>query len=293
MPLLQAQFIQPNVGDHTLGIDLSILGQLILDDPVYRLGRDSQATGNLLRRAADQRTEHELLEAISVGYVLAFERGDNVLPVVTPRTAMEGSLVNPETGLLPQVEVPDRLGACFELDVGDVVVATFFTTASCGQGPPHLQAMAVLIPLVTGDFHLGNKVDIDGDPSHGPSVIRDQRRLLMHDNKRTGYDKTVRNPRPRTLKRKNLDQSLHPVTLGDVCSHGECLAAAAGQLVCQRLEAIDAPRTQPAARALRGEKPGGRLAQPAARARDDDDFSFDAIAHDSFPFHCRIRPGTA
>ena len=74
--------------------------QLILDDPVYRLGRDSQATGNLLRRAADQRAEHELLEAISVGYVLAFERGDNVLPVVTPRTAMEGSLVNPETGLL-------------------------------------------------------------------------------------------------------------------------------------------------------------------------------------------------
>src|SRR5208337_4951782 len=129
--------------------------------------------GNLLRRAADQRAEHELLEAISVGYVLAFERGDNVLPVVTPRTAMEGSLVNPETGLLPQVEVPDRLGDCFELDVGDVVVATFFTTASCGQGPPHLQAMAVLIPLVTGDFHLGRKVDIDGDPSHGPSVIRD------------------------------------------------------------------------------------------------------------------------
>ena len=31
------QFIQPNVGDYTLGIDLSILGQLILDDPVYRL----------------------------------------------------------------------------------------------------------------------------------------------------------------------------------------------------------------------------------------------------------------
>ena len=25
----------------------------------------------------------------------------------------------------------------------------------------------------------------------------------MHANKRTGYDKTVRNPRPRTLKRKN------------------------------------------------------------------------------------------
>ena len=55
-------------------------------------------------------------------------------------------VVNPETGLLPQVEVPDRLGAGFELDVGDVVVATFFTAASYGQGPPHLQAMALLIP---------------------------------------------------------------------------------------------------------------------------------------------------
>ena len=128
--------------------------------------------------AADQRAEHELLEAISVGYVLAFERGDNVLPVVTPRTAMEGSLVNPETGLLPQVEVPDRLGDCFELDVGDVVVATFFTTASCGQGPPHLQAMAVLIPLVTGDFHPGRKgPDINGLTQPWP--LRDQRRLLI------------------------------------------------------------------------------------------------------------------
>ena len=27
----------------------------------------------------------------------------------------------------------------------------------------------------------------------------------MHANKRTGYDKTVRNPRPRTLKRKNRE----------------------------------------------------------------------------------------
>jgi hypothetical protein len=36
--------------------------------------------------------------------------------------------------------------------------------------------MAVLIPLVTGDLHPRWKVDIDGDPSHGPSVMR---RLLM------------------------------------------------------------------------------------------------------------------
>ena len=42
MPFLQAQFIQPNIGDHTVGMDLSVLGQLILDDPFHCLGRDSQ-----------------------------------------------------------------------------------------------------------------------------------------------------------------------------------------------------------------------------------------------------------
>jgi hypothetical protein len=46
------------------------------------------------------------------------------------------------------------------------------------------------------------------------------------------------------------------------------------------LDAIDPPRTQHHACALHGEMPGGRLAQPAARARDDDDFSFGVIAHD-------------
>lgn len=55
MPLLQAQFIQPNIGNHTVGVDLSVLGQLILDDPFHRLGRDSQPARDLLSRAADQR----------------------------------------------------------------------------------------------------------------------------------------------------------------------------------------------------------------------------------------------
>ena len=40
----------------------------------------------------------------------------------------------------------------------------------------------------------------------------------MHDNKRTGYDKTVRNPRPRTLKRKNPDADLAPQAAQDARS---------------------------------------------------------------------------
>ena len=47
------------------------------------------------------------------------------------------------------------------------------TSLSTAPATTPVNRNAVLIPLVTGDFHLGSKVDIDGDPSHGPSVIRD------------------------------------------------------------------------------------------------------------------------
>ena len=79
-----------------------------------------------------------------------------------------------------------------------------------------------------------------------------------------------------------IDQSLHLVASVTSVGTASALPPLPGQLVCQRLDAIDAPRTQHNARALRGEKPGGRLAEPAARARDDDDFSFDVIAHCHF-----------
>src|SRR5581483_3040985 len=48
-------------------------------------------------------------------------------------------------------------------------------------------------------------------------------------------------------------------------------------------DAIGSPRTQHDACALRGEKPSGRLAVAAARARNDYDLSFDVIAHSLTP----------
>jgi len=110
MPLLKAQFIQTDVGDHPLGVDHAILGQLVLDNPLHRLGGDPQAAGYVFRRAADQRPQDELLETVGVGGVLPLERRDQMLAMVAPRTAVEGSLVDPEAGLAPDVEVPDRLG---------------------------------------------------------------------------------------------------------------------------------------------------------------------------------------
>jgi hypothetical protein len=64
MPLLEAQFIQADVGDHPLGVDPAILGQLVLHDAFHGLGGDAQAAGDILRRAADERPQDELFEAI-------------------------------------------------------------------------------------------------------------------------------------------------------------------------------------------------------------------------------------
>jgi hypothetical protein len=53
-------------------------------------------------------------------------------------------------------------------------------------------------------------------------------------------------------------------------------------MVIERDGSIDAAGracTQRNACALRRQKPGGCLAQATARSRDDDDFSFDVIAH--------------
>ena len=132
MPLLQAQFVQADVGDDPLGIDLALLGQLILHDPFHRLGRDPQAAGDVLRRAPDQGSEHKLLEAVGVGDVFALERGDDVLAVVAASTAVEGSLVNPKARLVPDRKVPNGLRGGFELDLGTLLVPAFFTPAPLG-----------------------------------------------------------------------------------------------------------------------------------------------------------------
>src|SRR5512147_837633 len=158
VPLLQAQFIQADVGDHSLGIDPAILGQLVLDDPLHRLGGDPQAAGHVLGRAADERSEHEQLEAGGVGRVFPLERGDDVLAVVAPGTVVEGGLVDPEAGLAPDVQVPDGLRGCLVFDVGVILMAAPLATAAFGQGPADLEAVTVLVAFVAGDLHAGGQV---------------------------------------------------------------------------------------------------------------------------------------
>src|SRR3954451_2376441 len=147
--------------------DPALLGQLIRDDVFDRLGGDPQATSDILSGAADQRPEYELLEAEGVGGVLPLERRDEVLTMVTPRTAMEGGLVEPEAGLTPDVEVADGLGSRLELDVGVILLPAAFATAAFGQRPADLEAVSVLMAVIPGDLHAGGQVDLDRNVGHG------------------------------------------------------------------------------------------------------------------------------
>ena len=196
------------------GVDHAILGQLVLDDPLHRLGGDPQAAGHVLGRAADQRPEHELLEAEGVGRVLPLERGDDVLAVVAPRTAMEGGLVDPEAGLAPDVEVPDGLGGRLELDVGAILMPAPLAAAAFGQGPADLEAVSVLVAFIPGDLHAGGQVHLDRHAGHGVCPVGaegvDQDAAPETSWGQTGMitpegslAKGQENPRPRTLERKS------------------------------------------------------------------------------------------
>ena len=80
-----------------------------------------------------------------------------------------------------------------------------------------------------------------------------------------------------------IDQALDLVHMRDIGRESKCLAATAGQFVCECLDAIGAPSSQHHNCTLGGEMPGRRLAQSTARSRDDNHFSFNVLTHESAP----------
>ena len=196
------------------GVDHAILGQLVLDNPLHRLGGDPQAAGYVFRRAADQRPQDELLETVGVGRVFPLERRDDVLAVVAPRTAMEGGLVNPEAGLAPDIQVADGLRGRLELDVGAILMPAPLTATAFGQGPADLEAVSVLVAFLPGDLHARGQVHFDRhvghdvcpvgaeriDPAAIPETSGGQTGMITLEGSPAKYQE---NPRPRTLERKS------------------------------------------------------------------------------------------
>jgi hypothetical protein len=168
VPLLQAQLVDPDVGDHPLGIDLLVrrVGQLVTDDPPDGLGRDAQPAGHVLLRAADERPQDMLLEPEGVAGVPPLERRDQVLPAAAVRAAVVGRLVHPEGGLAPDVQIPDHLGGVLDLDAGVGRAAAPVTPATGRPRPVHLESVPIVVAFVSGDGDAGGQIDIDGDRGH-------------------------------------------------------------------------------------------------------------------------------
>ena len=159
VPLLQAQLVDAHVGDDPPGIDLLGLGvgQLVADDQPDRLGGEAQPAGHLLLGAADEQSQHLLLEAVGVARVPAFEGRQQVLAVVAVRAAVEGRRVDPEAGLAPDVQVPDDLGGVLDLDAGVFLPTAVVTAAAVRPGPGDLEAVAVAVAFVGGDGQPGDR----------------------------------------------------------------------------------------------------------------------------------------
>ena len=94
-----------------------------------------------------------------------------MLTVITPRTAVEGGLVDPEAGLPPGVEVADRLGRRLVVDVGAIFLSAPLATAAFGQGPADLKAVSVLRAVIPGDLHAGGQVNLDRHAGHGARPV--------------------------------------------------------------------------------------------------------------------------
>ena len=79
-----------------------------------------------------------------------------------------------------------------------------------------------------------------------------------------------------------IHQALDLLARSDVGLNDSVLAER--QLLGERLKPVETARAQHELGAALGEMSGGGLAEPAARAGDDDDFILDAFCHDQFPF---------
>ncbi len=171
VPLLEAQFVDPDIRDDSLRIDPlgSGVGQLVADDPPDRLGRDPEPAGDFLFVAADQRPKHMVLESECVAGVPALERRNQVLPAAAMRAPMVRRLIDPEAGLPPNVQVPDDLDRVLDFDAGIRVPSAPVTVAPIRPRPSDLESVTVAVPLVAGERHARGKIDVNGDRRHDRS----------------------------------------------------------------------------------------------------------------------------
>ena len=174
VPLLEADLVEADVRDHAVGSDPLRVLQTVRDDRRDHLRTDAEAAGHLFFGRADQHPQHVLFEPQRVGDVLAFERGQQPLPVIAPRTAMVRRLIDEERGLAPDVEIADDLDLVAVLHAGSMRSAAFVAGRGLGEIPFDFERMAVADALVTANPDAFRHIEIDFHRGHRrPSLERE------------------------------------------------------------------------------------------------------------------------
>jgi hypothetical protein len=164
--LLQADLVHAHVANHPRGVDGPDFLQLVPHDTAHRLGRNAQPPSHVLLGAADQQAHNVLLESVGVAGVLTLERRYQILTMMTARTAVKDSFIDPEARLAAHVEVPDHalLAALFQ--AGLIFVPATLTPTLIGPGPGDFKAVALAAAFIPGEFHAFRQIDVDGDAGH-------------------------------------------------------------------------------------------------------------------------------
>jgi hypothetical protein len=173
VPLLQTDLINPHVGNDPVGIDLLVVAHLIADDTGHRFRRYPQTPTDLLFITADQQRKNLLLKAIRVGNVLTFEGRQDIVAMLAPGTAVPQRLVDPETGLPKNVQIPNHAHAVGDFQPCLILPAATRAAAAFRPRPSHLETVAVTVTLIGRDFHAGRKIDVNADRSHGSPCLNE------------------------------------------------------------------------------------------------------------------------
>lgn len=169
---LQADLVHADIRDDALRIDRQRLAiaQLVLHDEAHRFRRDAQTPGHFGFVGANEHTQHQLLEAIGVAGLLAFERGQEIVAVMAFRAAMEHGLVAEEGRLAEHVEIAhDPHFAHVEIGFWTRRLDGFatWTAARRWQGPRNFDTVRLGQAMVAGDGNAVGQIDVDGEVGHG------------------------------------------------------------------------------------------------------------------------------
>ena len=154
VPLLEADLVQAKADDEPLRVHFfgSLVGDLVGHNEGDGLCGNPQTLSDLFFRAADEASQNVSLEAIGVGHVLALEGRQQVLASAAVGTMMPRRLIDPETRLTPEIEVPHRVERFLGLQAQRLVVPATVAAAVVRQGPGDMESMAVAVPLILQEF---------------------------------------------------------------------------------------------------------------------------------------------